>query len=226
MPDLDRIGKYRDPSRARQGRDGHGLPQARPGHRAAGRDQDDPRGVPLGRRVGARRRLARFKREAQAGGRLHAPRHRRRLRVRRGRADGVHRHGVRAGYRAARIPEPPDLVRLCAARCADDATAECTGVRPSLRRGSPRHKAVEPDRHANRAPQGRRLRRRPGRHVEPDGRRHGDRHAVLHVTGAVHGKRGRRALRHLQHRRRTLRAAHRPAPVHRFSRGHRLQDLS
>ncbi len=55
--------------------------------------------------------------------------------------------------------------------------------------------------------EGRRLRHRPHRHLEPDDAGHGDGNAVVHVARAVPGPDGRPALRPVQRRRRALRAA-------------------
>ena len=76
---------------------------------------------------------------------------------------------------------------LAADRRDPHAAARGARVRARAGRRPSRHQAGEPDPDAVRRAQGRRLRHRAHRRVEPDDDRHGDRHAVLHGARAVPG---------------------------------------
>ena len=117
-----------------------------------------------------------------------APEHRQRLRIRRGRCQRVHRDGVRRGHGPARVPQSQGELRPRADRRDHLAAAAGARLRARARRRASRHQAGEPDPHQRRRAQGRRLRHRAHRHVEPDQRRHGDGHAVVHVARAVPGQ--------------------------------------
>ena len=91
--------QVRDPPRARPRRDGRRLRGLRPADQAPRRAEDDPPRPARGR-AHARTCIARFRREAQAAGRLTHPNIVVDLRFRRGRRHVVHRDGVRRRTRA------------------------------------------------------------------------------------------------------------------------------
>ncbi len=175
---------------------------------------------------GARRAVhGAFQERGQGRGPAAASEYRQRLRIRRGREGHLHRDGIRRGCRIARVSQSPRELRLRPARRADGAAARRARVRACARRRPSRHQALEPDRHEPGRAQGRRLRHRARRHVEPDDGRHDDRHAALHVAGADPRAGSRSPVGSLQHRRRPLRAADRREAVRRQSRIGHLQDL-
>ena len=130
----------------------------------------------------------------------------------------VHRHGVRgrphgAGPAAGR---PPAAARAVAGDHRRGAARP--GLQPSGRHRAPRHQAGQRDGDPQRRHQGHGLRHRPGDerrpgHDDPDGP--GDRHRAVPVAGAGPRRAGRFPQRPVLDRLPAVRAADRPAPVHR-----------
>ena len=201
------------PHRGARGRrrDGRGLPRARRRARARGGDQGPP---PIARRrPGVRRPVP--PRGARRGVPL-PPEHRRRLRLGRGRRHLLHGHGVRPRARRARAAERERPARAGAGR--RDRAADAPRARGRARAGHrpPRHQAREHPRHERRHREGRRL--RPGPRVrrrqgDAGGRRPG--HGAVPVPRADPRRAGRPALGPVLARHRDVRAADRPAAVHR-----------
>ena len=165
---------------------------------------------------------ARFRREAQSAASLNHPSHRRGLRHRR-RHDGshpgpLHRDGVRRRPDPAR-PAPRRPPAAAGAGAGDHRRrAAGAGLQPPQRHRAPGHQARQRDADPDRRGQGDGLRHRPGGqrragHHDPD--RAGDRHGAVPVAGAGQGRAGRRAQRPVLGRLPAVRAADRPAPVHR-----------
>ena len=134
------------------------------------------------------------------------------------RAGPVHRDGVRGRPHSQGPADrgPPAAAR---ARPGDhQRRAARPGVQPPGGHRAPGHQARERDGHPQRRHQGDGLRHRPGDerlpgHDDPD--RAGHRHRAVPVAGAGPGRAGGRAQRPVLHRLPDVRAAHRPAAVHR-----------
>ncbi len=148
--------------------------------------------------------MARFKNEAKAAGRLHHPN-----------IVGVYEYGEddAVAFIAMEYVEGTGLREYLTQRASFEfarLVALMSQLLDALEFAHARgvvHRDLKPSNLivTDRGPaQGRRFRRRPRRHVEPDHRRHGDRHALVHVAGAMPRPRGRCAIRPVQRRRRAL----------------------
>ena len=186
MTDPDTPRQVRDRERPRQGRDGRRLQGVRSAHRAHRRDQDDAQG-PASIRSSPSSSWRGSRTRRKAAGRLHHPN-----------IVGVYEYGEddAVAFIAMEYVEGTGLREylnrkasfdFAAARRDHDAAAARARVRARARRRPSRHQAGEPDRDRRRRAEGRRLRHRARRHVEPDDGRHGDRHAVVHVARAMPG---------------------------------------
>ncbi len=209
-------GQVRGAPGARARRDGRRLRRLRPADQAPGRAEDDPARAPAQRGCGGH---ARAIPPGGPGGRAAVtPQHRPDLRLRRGGRAVVHRDGVRRGARAQgelrrERALPPDRRR--AHHGADSRRARLLAP-PG--RGPPRHQAGEHLPAGRRKREGRRLRHRPRRVVEPDAGGLGARHAELHVARADPRTARRRALGPVLGRRRPLPVPDRRAALHRLGR--------
>ena len=138
--------------------------------------------------------MARFKNEAKAAGRLHHPN-----------IVGIYEYGEAddVTFIAMEYVEGTGLRAYLNARTSFDFAQlvmlmsqllDALELRACPRRRPSRHQAVQPDHHQNGHAEGGGLRRGARRHLGPDRRRHGDRHAFLHVARAVPRSRGGPAL--------------------------------
>ena len=167
--------------------------------------------------------LARFRREAQAAGKLTHPN-----------IVSVYDFGEDDGvsYIAMELVRGPELksyfeenraLRAEGRREHHDADPRGARLFAQARRGPSRHQARERVRAARRHRQGRRLRHRARRVLGTDAGGHGARHAGLHVAGADPRHAGGRPLRPLLGRRDPLPVPHRRASVHRQRDDHHAQ---
>ena len=167
--------------------------------------------------------LARFRREAQAAGRLTHPNIVGDLRLRRGRRRLVHRDGARQRaraqglLRAERAVRDGDIVRILSQILAALGYSHKLGVV---------HRDIKPSNMfllADGIGEGRGLRHRAHRLVGAHAGRHGARHARVHVARADPGLAGGRPLRSFLRRRDPLPVPHRRAAVHRQRDDHDAQ---
>ena len=132
--------------------------------------------------------MARFKNEAKAAGRLLHPNIVSVYEYGEDNANAFIAMEFVDGHRAARISQPQATFDLEPDRRDRVAGARGARFRARARGRASRHQAGEPDPDGVGRGQGRRLRHRADRHFEPDQRRHGDGHAVVHVARAVPGQ--------------------------------------
>ncbi len=194
--------------RARQGRDGRGVPRQGPRHRPARRDQDDQdlpgrRGrLRVPRVPGALRARGPDRRDPVAPQHRHDPRHRRGH----GEPGVVHRHGVHRGAQPQVAPDRQEPVHLGRDRGPRRPDRRGSRLRPPQGHHPSRRQAGEHHSDDRRQGEDHRLRDREGRLVQSHDDGAVSRDTQLHVARAGLGGPRRRPERHLLARRRALRA--------------------